>query len=291
MREFLTFLKSGLSNYIKSNPLTSYKYKYHTTHNYNNIYLMRTNNELDVNCLDVLDNYILSILVVSTYFSRRYNLSNNYLNNECSTEMLKHVKITHNIGMNELINEFISNYLSVSEDDTQIIRQKEMSYLWKLFCDMKHIPNLLYYNDLFSNIETKLGIQITDGVFKRINSQYLEKVGRVSQFIECNFENDVSGVSLEVSEALQFFNKWNKRNHRISDSYFLNILTHFYDYKVIDKKHIINVRLTNWNKEQDLYEFLQTGKNTYSEYLTFCNQHQKHIVSRQYFEKYLTATA
>lgn len=123
---------------------------------------------------------------------------------------------------------------------------------------------------------------------------------------------------LEIDELCMLFRVWTKNNNdkisngNINEDNLIKILKHFYtDIKIIDDKYILNISCKLWDKLSDIHYSLLSLKddfikkilcNIYVDLLSFDdaynfyykmysinnNNNQKFIVSKKYFEKYMT---
>lgn len=120
----------------------------------------------------------------------------------------------------------------------------------------------------------------------------------------------------EIDELCMLFRTWSKKNidkisnGNINEDNLIKILKHFYpDIKIIDDKYILNISCKLWDKLSDIHTSLLSLKNdfikkmlcniyldvfsfdeAYNHYYKMCslNNGLKFIVSKNYFEKYMT---
>ena len=207
---------------------------------------------------------------------------------------------------------------NVNQRTTQIT-WKNMQYLWKQFLDSKNLPPVMFYQTLKTIIIEKLEKYYNKETdcFIGICSRYLPAIHKFLQFWNETIIIDDNETEFEIEELVILFRKWStSKNETISslnDKQILDLIIYFFPNIEIEKdKYISGIRCSLWDKQMDIQialdhlkesiqqregqtQHLSSGSpNTklnvsiYDTYIYYCRfQHNKPLVSKSYFEKYI----
>ena len=230
----------------------SIKYKYHD-HEYENCRIINIQNSIhqENNWNTIVANYALDIFCVSCYYSNRYNGSDGYIENHCNRDDIqKSVLFIRGVKSEELVDEFISEYIDETKNDNQIsqigsdsiqmrspqITWKNMQYLWKHFLEHNKLPNVIFQNTFKKIIISKLSDNYNSEFesFIGLSSKHIPLIKLFLEYWNNNIiyeENDE--YEYEISEIILIFKKWcfenyNNSNVIISEKKALDIISYFF---------------------------------------------------------------
>ncbi len=299
--------------------------KYHDSHNLKNYRIIRNKtNEISVDIIkDNINKICIDLICVASYYSKRYESSENFLFNKSDSSMKNFTLYFYNNTQNDIIDNFCKECIIVNNNTNtnSEISWKKMHYIWKLYLADKNIPNIIYSNSLKEILKQRYNHKIdNDVVFLSVTSKYLPNIKYFLDFWYDNitYEKNNFDDEFEIDEIHMLYKNKLKTNKNESDydmTYedILNIITHFFsnNIDIIDNKYILNIKCKLWNKSNDINIFLEFIKNNinisdkineelisfeelYSHYQTFCKNilykdvNLSFIVSKYYFEKYLS---
>tara|TARA_B110000967_G_scaffold209207_1_gene264330 strand:- start:5480 stop:7177 length:1698 start_codon:yes stop_codon:yes gene_type:complete len=259
------------------------KYKYHD-HEYENCRIIKIQNAIhqENNWNTIVSNYALDIFCVAAYYSNRYNSSDGYIQNHCNCDDIKNsVLFIKNANPEELVDQFILEYIDETENDTPIgqigsnsiqmrspqITWKNMQYLWKLFLDQTEIPSIIFMNQLKTYLTTKMNkyyIEEND-VFVGICSKSLPSIQLFLQFWNDKICFDDNESDLEIEELMVLFKKWCQMNNEqftnMNDKQVLDLIHYYYPAIDIEKdKYLSGIRCLLWDKQLDIQVALENMK-------------------------------
>ena len=291
--------------------------KYHEKHLYNNSRLIKINENFSSDMWRVILKKIgLDLLCVATHYSKRYENSDKFIENKCDDELTNYSYYLKNTNQNDIIDSFCLKSIKVDDENTGVkIEWKNLHFIWKLYLHNSNLPNMIYSNTLKTILKSKYKYDEVNDSFINITSKYLPIQ---SDFIHF-WENSVKVCSektfineLEIDELCSLFKSWSKTtdnlltNGNISEENVIKILKHFFpDVEIIEDKYVLNVSCSLWDKHKDIQTSFQYIKHqikennlstmlisfdeAYNYYYKFCNINScSLIVSKRYFEKYLT---
>ena len=261
----------------------------------------------------------IDLLCVATHYSCRYLTAENYLSlNKIENETFKvHALFLSNNTPQQIVDNFVSQCLTESEEETFFISWKNMHYIWKLYLTSINIPSMIYSNHLKEILKNRLQYNDTNDTFIKVTSKYLPQISKFLQFWEnyITISNDWSN-EYEIDELLSIFKNCYVSNELITEDEMLKIIKHFFSNTVdiIDNKFINNIKCNLWDKCEDISHFLEYYKkktfsikknenltddgiisidDLYGSYQHYCNAsmyvNKTHnmVVSKHYFEKYI----
>ena len=180
---------------------------------------------------------------------------------------------------------------------------------------------MVYSIQLQSILTSKLEHTLENGTvnFTHVTSKYLPNVSSFLAFWENHMtitnDNNIDD-EYEIDEISTLYKMSDQKNSQISDANIIKMICHYFSpqVEVIDNKYITNIKCNLWSKHDDINEFLNSYKinvvntavNTavnsdlisfddlYQGYKAYfkakgiMNQKSLPIVSKQFFEKFLT---
>jgi len=287
-REFLRELNVYYNDYFGEELMKQFKFKYRG-YSYNKSRLIKF--KKSIRNISYWNNFVkknfLNILIVGVHYSNRYNGSENYIEKQ-SKEVKKRVLYLKDKNQDGIVREFQNNFLKESNDNH--LTQEELYFLWKIFCENKNMPLIMYKQDFFAKI----------GNYQNMTSDYLIGIKHCRSFWKETIVEDKNG-EYEISEINELFTIWlngNKEN-TVNEYQLMNIIMHFFPEVKIVGKNLLNINCKLWNKQEDIQKFIENtkeklkGKNhnmleIYKLYCSFASQKNfTNIVSKKYFEKYM----
>ena len=302
-----------------SNTTHNFMTKYHENHSFENCRLIKLNENYKNDVWrDILKKIGLDLLCVAVHYSKRYENSDNFIENNSDEEYKNYVYYIKNTTQHDIVNEFCNKYIIHTSDNNNKIEWKNLHFVWKQFLSSLSLPNMIYSNTLKNILKTKFyNYDEGSDSFIGITSKYLPIQSNFIKFWEntiivSNAENELFfDNELEVDELCMLFKKWSKLNSEslmitgnISEENVIKILTHFFPFvEIIEDKYVLNISCCLWNKNEDINNSFEYIKNqikiehklglisfddAYNYYYKYCNiNSHKSIVSKRYFEKYL----
>ena len=301
-REFLSLINVFYKDYVgKDANLNNFKYKYRGG-NYNISRLIKIKKSITsiIHINEYLKKNIFNIIVVSCHYSLRYQNAEKYLikqNENIKADIMflsKHDK-------NSLILDFLKEKTNKLTDS--IMSNKELYFLWKLYCDKNNMPLPLYQAEFYDKIN-KYVERNKDENYINIGSPYLEPSKYFKQFWNFSIEKTKKGDDyFELSEICELYNIWLKKKQDkvmiIKESELKELIEFFYPDTEFNNNMILDIKCVFWNKKQDIKESLknkflkninkeQSFLEAYLSYCSYCDKTKKlNIVSKKYFEKYI----
>jgi len=312
-------------NSIMNNFITKY-HDSHKLNLYRLIKTMDTTNTLSIDIVKgVLNNIGIDLFCVATHYSERYGNADNYLNTNDKDIIKNYVLYFVQNYLHTIIDNFIGQCIESVESDG-VISWKNMHYIWKLYLSSLNIPNMIYSQQLQESLMIKLKYQNDSGniVFTNITSKYLPNVSSFLSFWDkhITITNDsIVDDEYELDELMTLYKNYDKKIGQISDTNIVKMICHYYSpqVEVIDNKYVTNIKCNLWSKHDDISIFFNDYKlnmaklynigfknlqnqtddiisfdDLYQSYKNYINaksmvdQKVNLIVSKQFFEKYIT---
>ena len=283
--------------------LSSFKFKYYD-HNYNDCRILVYNNDNDLN--DLVFKNIIDIIVVSCYYSNRYNSSDEFLESCDDSDFVERVLFLKNNNQNSIIEKFISS--KIQNANNSIISVKNMLYLWKLYLEESQLP-LIIQNNIFKNLlKNNLKYDEEKECFIDYTSNKIPFVSKFINFWDETIIENSNEYYLEIDEIYILFKNYcgiNTKNIDINEKSILNMIQHFYPDIHIDGKFIFGIYSKQWNKNNDIMQYINkkildyTNKNIldtsislyelYNDYSTnYCKKNKNSIViNKNYFDMFI----
>lgn len=282
-KRFLSDICTIIYLYTGTYISNQFKYKYHDQP-YKKIRLIKCQ---DINHTFNIKQYVMDMVVVSCYYSIRYNNSDAYLNSDCEQNISQNILYIKNNSDDMIIKEFTSKY--IEQSSTCSISWKNMCFLWKTFLNEEDLPNMIFYSILKSKIINLYNYDENTDFFIGITSRYLPYVDTFLKFFEEHFYESDNSLNFELSEILLLFKEQGQQIN-INEKIIYNILCHYIDGITIqDNKYLVGWSTQLWDKINDIQQSLILGDDSYENYkINQKTNNEKHIVSKQCFEEYIT---
>jgi len=316
----------ALSSIGNNNTSHNFMTKYHENHTYENCRLIKINETFSNEVWrELLKKIGLDLLCVAAHYSKRYEISDNFIENKSDEELKNYSYYIKNSTQTTIVEEFCNKYI-ISTNDC-MIEWKNLHFVWKQFLSTSHLPSMIYSNYLKQILKDMYSYDETTDTFVGITSKYLPVHSDFIKFWENTIElwentieltgNDTENSitfdnEIEVDELSSLFKLWAKdpntkplmTNGTISEENIVKILKHFFpSIEIIEDKYVLNVSSKMWNKINDIetsFKYIKkqienehklaliSFDDAYNYYYRFCyGQEMKNIVSKRYFEKYL----
>jgi hypothetical protein len=309
--DYIGYLTTG--NSIMNNFIT----KFHDSHKLSQYRLIKTNEITNIDMVkDILNNIGIDFLCVAAHYSDRYTNSDNYLKSKTENSIQNYVLYFSDNSMEKIVDEFVSQCIEVNSGSN--ISWKNMHYIWKLYLSSINIPNMIYSNSLQNILSAKLTHAIDNGniIFINLTSKYLPNVSSFltfwEKYVSISLENN-NDEEYEIDELSTLYKNSDLKNSQLSDINMIKMIAHYFSpqVEIIDNKYITNIKCNLWSKHDDIDEFLLSYKSNliqigvdpdllvsfddlYQGYKTFfkakglIEQKSLPIVSKQFFEKFLS---
>ena len=316
MIDSIAYVTTG--NSIMNNFIT----KFHDSHKLNLYRLIKTNETFSYEIIkDVLNNIGLDLLCVATHYSDQYSNADNYLKTKMEDGLKNYTLYFEQNQVEKIVDEFIGQCIEpVNSADTNNITWKNIHYIWKLYLTSLNIPNMIYSTQLLTILSDKLENINDNGVtiFTKITSKYLPNVKSFLAFWDKHIiitnDNNLD-EEYEIDEITTLYKNSDLKNSQISDVNMIKMICHYFSpqVEVIDNKYVTNIRSNLWSKQDDINEFLNShkvnfyknentnnnlelisldelykGYKTYFKAKGFSEQKFMPIVSKQFFDKFVT---
>ena len=300
IRDFLNEISKTISIYFISTNLSNYfKFKYINEHDNNDCRLLPCN-DLNFNFIYLNSQFYINLICVCIHYSKRYESADSYLDDEEIDDKIKENIMLINDQTKEIIVEKFKNKYLIAQEKQSIL-EKDVLFLWK-----KHNIEHNYFISLFPSFNDfmKLLFKSCDNEYDESNNKNILKnyyslhIPNITLFIDFwneNFIFDENEYYFELSEILFLFNKYNKKKkHNFNETLIHYIIqVNFPTYKIIDNKHIHNLKCKIWNKSEEIDNFIQTktinikNENINNIYKKYCNDNNKLKINKKYFKMYL----
>jgi len=321
MKQFLNELDNvALISIGNGNTSNNFMTKYHENHSYENCRLIKMNENFSNNVWrEILKKIGLDLLCVAAHYSKRYENSDSFMDNNSDEELKAYTYYIKNTNQINIVSDFCNKYICQDINDSNYkIEWKNIHFIWKQFLSSNYLPNIIYSNTLKLLLKEKFSYDEETDSFCGITSKYLPIYSAFIKFWESTItsqpsENDIMtfDYEIEIDEVSSLFKYWIKQNSEfvttngtISEENILKILKHFFpSIEIVEDKFVLNVVCLLWNKTEDIsnsFHFIKeqiiNNKKTdiisfddaYNYYYKFCNLNSyKFIVSKRFFEKYL----
>ena len=251
---------------------------------------------------------IFNLCVVACHYSKRYKDSQNYLMKQNKKLQDKVLYLTIRSKKN-IVYEFLKTKTKTMMNST--ITQNEMYFLWKMFCDSKDMPLIMYKQSFIDQLKSELTYK--NNIYENITSEFLKPAINFKKFWEESIsfydidkeENMLIEDEYEMSVLCELYNIWlkeeknTKLNILITEKDMKELILYFYPKIEIKDKVIQNIFCSYWNKQEDLRESIDAKFDkeitenislvqAYLSYVAYSDKHKKiNCCSKKYFEKYI----
>ena len=294
---YLLFGTASISNH--------FKYRYYD-HKYNDSRLIpyKGNISYDIVKSSINNNVIIDLFLVACYFSNRYENSDVFIQDFCKDESMKeYVMYMKQNDEKSIVNKFLLKMTETSVDNNNIIKWKDMNYLWKIYNEMNEYPNIIFSGTLKEHMNEHFGENYIpeDDIFHNITSSYLPDVRRFIAFWEEQIYETDDQIEYEIDELFYLFQTQYKSS-TMSEGKIMSLIKHYQtDVVIEDNKYVMNIGAKQWNKKKEIDDFLCNNTvfyavddsnnqididSTYEMYKNKCTNAKKRL-SKRYFEKYI----
>ena len=326
LKKFVTLIDSIVYVTTGNSIMNNFITKYHDSHKINLYRLIKRTETTNTLSSDIVKNVLntigIDLCCVATHYSERYSNADNYLNTKDEDYIKNYVLYFVKNSLHPIINDFISQCIEtvwVGANNSDI-NWKNMHYIWKLYLSSLNIPNIVYSQQLQEIFMTKLSYknESCNIVFTNVTSKYLPNVSSFLSFWDKHIiiiNDSTSDDEYEIDELMTLYKNYDKKIGQMSDTNMVKMICHYYSpqVEVIDNKYVTNIKCNLWSKHDDITAFLDdykfnlvnkgfTSLNTdiisfdelYQSYKIYINaklivdQNVNLIVSKQFFEKYIT---
>lgn len=299
-RDFLNELNKHISVYFISINLSShFKYKYINEHENNDCRLLPCN-EINFNFIKLNTQFFINLISVSIYYSKRYENADLYLENEdIEDKIKKNIKLFDYQTKQNIVNKFKTKYLIPQKN--QSILEKDILFLWKKYNnDHQYFISLFSsYNDfckeLFLSCNNEYDETNNKNILKNYYSLDIPDISIFIDFWNDNFVYDENEYYFELNEILYLFNSYYKRKKNNFNEKLIKyiIQVNFTNYEIINNKHIHNLKCINWNKKNEIDDFIHKeninikNESVNNIYKKYCSTKNKLKINKKYFSMYL----
>jgi len=277
---------------------------------------------------DVLNNIGIDLLCVASHYSEQYTNSENYLKTKADDVIKDYVLYFVDKQLENIVDGFIEQCIEKVTSDTSISWKNMhyiwKLYLTSVnIPNMVYSTQL--QTILAGKIEHVL--ENGNITFKNVTSKYLPNVSSFLSFWEkyivITCDNSLDD-EYEIDEFVTLYKNSDQKNpdqknpdqknSQISDINMIKMICHYFSpqVEVIDNKYITNIKCNLWDKQDDINDYLNSyksnvfisGINPNSELISFDELYQGYklyfkakgvieqkilpIVSKQFFEKFVT---
>lgn len=287
---------------------TSFKYKYHD-HDYTQCRIVNINDNVRISGLWSTE-YALDMLCVAAHYSSRYDTAESYLLEFSPMEddvLQRTVCFLKDRTKENIVNSFVEAYVKDSPAAAPGgISWKNIQYLWKHFLRAQGLPSIIFqqsFKEILVGIERLRYSPETDE-FMGVFSDYLPGVNAFVRFWNETTVADDDESDLEVEEVAILLKRWCATQSGMSTQFvttrtILDILGHYFPgVDITDGKYIHGVRSLLWDKKEDIRGAIVSmmseesiPSSAYVYYCMYCKNHntnKKMVVSKAYFERYLS---
>jgi len=324
--ENMTYINTGFTN-VTFNCVT----KYHENYNYNNCRLLNMNDSMTSESLkDILIKNGLDILCVAGHYSMRHVDSDTFLEKNADDEFKQYTLYMKKYDQKTIVDKFCEFSLvelldSNPANPTNPTEKKEpssnhskmswknMHFIWKHYLSQLSFPSMIYSQQLKTFLKERYEYDEKTDSFLNVTSKYLPVIAdfilfwertmmtTLDEFIDFDYE-------LENDEVCYLFKYWVQENKEettsngmINENDIIKILSHFYpDVQIVDKKYIMNISCSLWDKVNDITNMLSEFKKKYDAeedvslidfdkiYEFYCRLGKSNWkASKRFFEKYV----
>jgi hypothetical protein len=229
-----------------TNTTHNFMTKYHENHNYENCRLIKINDSFSNDIWrEILKKIGLDLLCVAAHYSKRYNNSDNFIENNSDEDLKSYTYYLKNNTPKNIVKEFCNNYIIVKQNSNNFIYDgndtntqtnantqakykiewKNINFIWKQFLSNNNYPNMMYSNSLKQLLKESFLYQEENDSFLNITCMHLPMQQEFIKFWEdtiCiktnnnNNNNDDTNVfeeELEIDEICSLYNFWYKQKN------------------------------------------------------------------------------
>lgn len=285
MKEFINTINNYATNYFGNiDCIGNIKTKYYE-HDLDICRIISTQKSIQnkEDCINLIKNNIIDLIIVSCHYSNRFQNAELYLNNMYQTNAVERILYLKNNNHDNIINNFKKEYIEICKTNSvHTISWKNMSFLWKRFLNNYQLPNIVYLQQLKSYLCNEYIYNEEKDEFEGIISKYLPKVSNFLDFFNTVFCK--GNETFDINEIIMIYND-NSNSCNIEEDEIYEIICYFKnEYEIIDEKTVFNLHCFKWNKKNDI-------DNTVRDYMmeNFITNYDD-IIPYDCYEYYITNT-
>lgn len=234
-----------------------FKFKYYE-HDYNKCRLIRFNNTVEKEQLwhPFIKSYILDLIVVATHYSQRFGSADRYLAS-ADDNVREYALFLKNHSEQELVSQFISDYLEQTDNQSIQINWRQMIYLWKQYLSEKGLPTIMMSHKLRSQLQEN-GLTLENEIFKGVSSIYLHTVKDFERFWSEWIVQDET-EHIETSEMATCYGQWSQAQRtagcsvaKLNEDKIISFVEYFHSENTIQERMICGVKCKQWNRKEKL---------------------------------------
>ena len=214
-KDFIKQIAIICNNCCGINLHNHFKFKYHD-HAYENCRLISCN-KINNSLLDLFKKNAMDFLCVATHYSNRYINSEHFLAILRDKKLKLHALYLKENNVNDITNDFLKT--SMITNDNSKISFKNVVFVWKKYLQLKHLPNIIFHQNLISQLNFKFEVVIVS-------------IG--------------SGQTIDFSNVLTPSQLLNDYSNNIVD--FSNFKKHIPDQEYVDKIYLNNLNTEEINR-------------------------------------------
>jgi hypothetical protein len=284
-----------------------FKYKFYD-HEYKLCRLVHTKHKNYTEAIPIsydMTRYMIDILCVAAHYSKRYGMSDLYLEQCSDPSLVEYVKSICISTPHKMVESFIEKSLHAGLHVS--ITTKNMIFLWKKYLEEHDMPNIIFHEQVKQIFREKLTYDEECECFLNVTSRHLPIVSSFMEFWEETITTTNGGnentsciyLEYKVDELTTLFRIWLKKHcSDLTEDTVIAFVKHFYpEIEITDNKYIMNIKCSLWDKHTSVSHALEMYKDKncaqqssnvlslYSAYEHYTN-HAKYpyIVSKRYFE-------
>lgn len=234
-----------------------FKFKYYE-HDYNQCRLIRFNNTIEKEQLwyPFIKSYILDLIVVATHYSKRFKSADDYLAS-ADDNVSEYALFLKNHSEQELVSQFIDNYLERTDNKSIHVNWRQMIYLWKQYLGEKGLPTIMMSHKLRSQLQEN-GLALENEVFKGVSSIHLQTVKDFERFWSEWIVQDET-EHIETSEMTTCYAQWSQEQRnkgcsvaKLNEDKIISFVNYFHSENTIQERMICGVKCIQWNRKEKL---------------------------------------
>jgi len=280
-KHFIRELNTLAQCTIGSGVSTTFKYKYHELHEYQDCRLIKFTDAIksDLVWNSIINTCFLDLICVACHYSIRFFGSDQViLQYSHEPELASRIFYLKDVSPDSIIETFLAEYVQLSssgrslatqqiviENQANTIRStqitwKNMHYLWKHFLTSKELPAIMFQQKLKDLLLMKLSEYYSEETdsFLGICSSFLPAIQQFLQFWNETMEYDEEESDFEIEEITYLFRTWLEAkgetlSSSLNDKQILDVISYYYsDIEIEKDKYISKVSCLLWDKQMDI---------------------------------------
>ena len=185
------------------------------------------------------------------------------------------------------------------KNENSKISFKNVVFVWKKYLQLKHLPNIIFHQNLIGQLKETLYYNQEQNVFTNITSLYSPVMNVFLDFWEKKMIVDENEIEFETPEILSLIYKHSPQKNldELDETLLLEMIKHYYPEVIIEEqKYITQFSCKLWDKSQDIltalnqYKIETTNVGAYEYYCQFFKDKDL-VASKRYFDKFVSAYA